>query len=116
MDEGADFFAFVDIKGYSIFGEEHRCKNGVVAFIEAMQNLYSYNPEKIIEAEKNKKKGTLGPWLSTAVPEKNRDYKMIGPGMYIYKNIDHKTKAALMIRAAEIQGIDLSDVAFIGYR
>lgn len=116
LDEGADFFAFVDIKGYSIFGEKHRCKNGIVAFIEAMQNLYSYNPEKIIEAEKNKKKGTLGPWLSTAVPENDRDYKMIGPGMYIYKNIDHKTKAALMIRAAEIQGIDLSDVAFIGYR
>lgn len=116
LDEGADFFAFVDIRGYSIFGEKHHCKNGVEAFVKAMQDLYSYNPERIIESEKIKKKGTLGLWLRTDIPKGDREHKQIGPGMYVYKNIDHKTKAALLIRAAEIQGIDLSDVAFIGYR
>lgn len=116
LDEGVDFFAFVDIKGYSIFGEKHHCKNGVDAFVNAMHELYSYNPERIIEAEKVKKKGTLGLWLKTNVPEGDKEHKQIGPGMYVYKNIDHKTKATLLSRAAEIQGINLSDVAFIGYR
>lgn len=116
LDEGVDFFAFFDIKGYSLFGKQHLCKSGAMAFVEAMRDLYEYNPEKMVEAEKIKKRGSLGLWLCTEISPDDKDYMEIGPGLYVFKGIDHKTKASLLLRAAEMQGISPSDIAFLGYR
>lgn len=116
LEEGQDFFAYFDIKGYSLFGVEHRCRNGVDAFISLMKELYEYNPSKLMEAEKDKTKGSLGLWLHTGLGSEDSNYRRIGPDLYIYKNIDHKTKVSLLLRAADILEIDHSDIAFIGYR
>ncbi len=115
LDEGIDFFAYFDIKGYSLFGIRHLCRNGVDSFVNLMKELYNYDPAKMIEAEKDKTKGTLGPWLHTDAGEDN-NYKEIGPSMYIFKNIDHKTKVSLLLRAADLLGIDYASIAFIGHR
>lgn len=115
LDDDVDFLTTLDMRGYFLFGQRHICKNGVTAFVEAMCELYDYNPERMIEVEKIKERGSLGLWLCTEIPDDDKDHRRIGPGMYVFKNIDHKTKASLLMRAAKIQGIDFADIGFLGY-
>ncbi len=114
LDEDNDAFIGFKICGYSFRGVQHECHSGIEAFIGLMNELYNYNPQKMIAAEKDKATGTLGNWMRYGKTD-DKSYLEIGPELYVYKGVSNQKKANLLRKAAILQGIDPTDLAFIGH-
>ncbi len=113
LDEDDNAFIGFRICGYSFRGVQHECHSGIEAFIGMMNELYNYDPQKMIAAEKDKATGTLGNWMRYGKTD-DKGYLEIGPELYVYKGVSNQKKANLLRKAAILQGVDPIDLAFIG--
>lgn len=116
LEEDEEFFIGMNIKGYVFNGERHEASNGTQAFVSILREIYKIDPAKMTVIEKEKKRGQLGLWLLSNIEDtKNKhQYELIGPGIWIYKNVTHSGKAWFLKNIAERYGIESGDVAFIG--
>ncbi len=114
LDNDDESFTGFKIKGYSFRGTKHECRSGIEAFVGLMHELYECNPQRMLAAEKDKTPGTIGNWLHYGALTDQKNYVAITQDLYVYGGMSNQTKVNLLRKAAVMQGITLTDLAFIG--
>lgn len=114
LDEDEESFIGFKIRGYSFKGIKHECRSGIEAFVGLMNELYECNPQRMLAAEKDKTPGTIGNWLHYGDLTDQKNYEPITKDLYAYRGMSNQTKVNILRKAALLQDVMLTDLAFLG--
>ncbi len=114
LDNDSEAFNKFVVEGYSFRGNPHGCRNGVEAYLGLMKELYDCDPGRMVAAANKKAAGTLGNRLRHGSTS-DAGYKEFVPGLYVSTGMNQPEKVKLLRKAAKLQGVDPTELAFIGY-
>lgn len=115
MDMDPEIFTRFEVRGYSFRGILHLGYNGAEAMIGLMRELYNCNPRGMFDSDKNEVASVLGKKVRYGNAG-DRSYKEFVPGLYVLTAINQQEKVRFLRKTAKLQGIDPSELAFIGQR